>query len=85
MTEAKAIVRTAVGLHARPAAAFVQEAIKHKCKVQIESMGRKADGKSILQILGLGVKCGQEITVRAEGAGEAEAVSALVNLAETMV
>ncbi len=46
-------------------------------------MGRKADGKSILQVLGLGVKCNQEIIIRADGAGEAEAVAALVNLVKT--
>ena len=80
MIEERVTVKASVGLHARPAAAFVQEALKHKCKIQVESVGRKADGKSILQVLGLGVKCNQEIIVRAEGAGEAEAVTALVNL-----
>lgn len=83
MTEERVVVKASVGLHARPAASFVQEALKHKCKVQVESMGRKADGKSILQVLGLGVKCNQEIIIRADGAGEAEAVAALVNLVKT--
>jgi phosphocarrier protein len=83
VTEDRVVVKASVGLHARPAAAFVQEALKHKCKIQVESLGRKADGKSILQVLGLGVKANQEIIVRADGAGEAEAVAALVNLVKT--
>lgn len=80
MTESTVALNSRVGLHARPAAVFVQEGLKHKCKIQVESQGRKADGKSIVQILALGVKCGQVITIRAEGPGEEEAVAALVNV-----
>lgn len=83
MTEETVVMKPSVGLHARPAAAFVQEALKHKCRVQVESMGHAVDGKSILQVLGLGVKQNQEITVRADGDGEAEAVAALVNIINT--
>lgn len=83
MTEERVVVKSSVGLHARPASAFVREALKHNCKIQVEAMGRKVDGKSILQILSLGVKRNQEITIRADGAGEVEAVSALVNLVRT--
>lgn len=85
MMEGKVTVKAAVGLHARPAAAFVQEAMKHKCRIQVESLGKKTDGKSILQVLALGVKCGQEIIVRAEGDGEAQAVDALVSLVNSAV
>ena len=80
MTEEKVVVKSPVGLHARPAASFVQEAMKHKCGIQIESAGKKADGKSILQVLALGVKFGQKITVSADGPGEEEAVASLVKL-----
>ncbi|HHW26407.1 MAG TPA: HPr family phosphocarrier protein [Firmicutes bacterium] len=80
MTEAKVVVKSQVGLHARPAAMFVQEAIKHKCSIKVESAGKKADGKSILQVLSLGVKCGQEITLYADGPGEEEAIASLVKL-----
>lgn len=80
--EAKAVVKNKVGLHARPAAMFVQEAMKHKCRIIVESQGKKADAKSILQVLSLGVKCGQEVTVRAEGEGEQNAVQSLLALLE---
>jgi len=73
-------VRQKVGLHARPAAMFVQQAMKHKCRITIESSGRKADAKSILQVLALGVKCGQDVTIIAEGPEEDVALERLVTL-----
>lgn len=82
MKEARVTVRSKVGLHARPAAMFVQEALKFKCKVTIESGDKTADGKSILRVLALGVKCGQEIVIRTDGEGEDEALASLVSLIE---
>lgn len=83
MTEVKVKVRSEVGLHARPASAFVQASLKHKSKISVEFNGRKADGKSILQVLALGVKCGQEITIKADGEDEDAAVQALTNVVNT--
>lgn len=80
MVEARVVVRTGVGLHARPAALLVQEAVKHPCRVSIEYGGKRADAKSILQVLALGVKDGEEVVLRAEGEGESEALAALVHL-----
>ncbi len=80
MTEARVTIKARVGLHARPAARLVQEAMKHECRIEVEAGGRKADGKSILQVLALGVQCGEQIAIRAEGAGEAEAVRLLTGV-----
>ena len=80
MVEAKVVVASKVGLHARPAAAFVQEALKHKCSVVLEAGGRKANGKSILEVLALGVKHGQEVILRTDGEGEKEASHNLCRL-----
>lgn len=80
MVEAKAVVASKVGLHARPAARFVQEALKHACAISLESNGKRADGKSILQVLALGVKQGQEVVVRADGEGEEDAAKRLVDV-----
>ena len=80
MVEVKVVVVSKVGLHARPAAAFVQEALKHRCSVTLEAGGRKANGKSILEVLALGVKHGQEVTVRTDGEGEKEASKSLCRL-----
>ena len=80
MVDARVVVRTGVGLHARPAAVLVQQASKHPCRVSIEYAGKRADAKSILQVLALGVKDEEELVIRAEGEGEAEALAVLVDL-----
>lgn len=80
MTEAKVTIKAAVGLHARPAASLVEEAMKHSSRVEVEAGGRKADGKSILQVLALGVQCGHQIVIRAYGTDEAETVKLLTGI-----
>ena len=82
MARATVKVKNQVGLHARPAALFVQEAMKHPCKITIESNGKTADAKSILQVLALGVKCGQEISIVTEGENENTALQKLISLVE---
>lgn len=80
MAEARVTVKTGVGLHARPAAELVREASRHSCRLTVEYGGRTADAKSILQILALGVKDGEELVVRAEGEGEDAAIKAVLAL-----
>jgi Phosphotransferase System HPr (HPr) Family len=46
------------GLHARPAALFVQEASKYKCDIKVEKDGKQVNAKSIMGILSLGVSQG---------------------------
>jgi phosphocarrier protein len=69
-----------VGLHARPAAKFVQTAKKFKAKIFVEKDGREANAKSILEVLSLGAEYLSVITIKADGEDECEAVKALVDL-----
>lgn len=68
------------GLHARPAAVFVQEANKFDSEIEIEFQGMKVNGKSIIGIMSLGAFYGEDITIVARGRDEEEAVKALENL-----
>lgn len=80
------IVQHKVGLHARPAALFVQTASAYKAAIKIENLTSKtgpANGKSILGILGSGVYQGHEIRITAEGDDENEASDALRDLVES--
>ena len=86
MISKKAIVVNPSGLHARPAAVFVQKAAMFESSVTVRNVttGSDAkDAKSILSMMGLGIKCGNEIEVRAEGADEEQAVSELVTLVKS--
>jgi phosphotransferase system HPr (HPr) family protein len=72
-----------VGLHARPAALFVNTASSFQASVQVRNATTSSDwvdGKSILGVLVLGVEKGHEIDLQIEGPDELEATRALGDL-----
>ena len=75
-------VNNEVGLHARPAANFVQTASKFKSKITVVTDGKEVDAKSIIGILSLGVESGAKIVVKVDGVDEKEAMSAIKSLFE---
>lgn len=85
MGERKARVAAEVGLHARPAATFVQTAMKAPMDITVAraSGGEPINGKSILQIMALDVRKGEEIIIRAEGEGSEEILDELAGIAST--
>jgi len=61
-------VASAVGLHARPATLFVQAAAAAGLPVTVGRPGQKAvDARSILMVMSLGVKGGEQVELAAEG------------------
>lgn len=83
MPEITLTIRNQVGLHARPAALFVQAAKQFTCDIQILHGERKANAKSILGVLTLGANQGALVTVRAEGPDADQALAALEALVES--
>jgi phosphocarrier protein HPr len=69
-----------VALHARPAGAFVRAAASFAATIEIEANGRRANAKSILEILALGADGGTELAISASGDDAAEAVADLARL-----
>lgn len=65
--EKKVIVKTKQGLHARPAAMFVQIANKYDSAVMVRRADEEVNGKSIMGILMLGADHGCEICLVVEG------------------
>ena len=65
--ETTALVPEGVGLHARPAALFVQKAGGFSSTIRLTCGERSADGKSILGVLQLGASAGSQVTIQAEG------------------
>ena len=76
------VVNNKVGLHARPAANFVQTVSKFKSKITVEKDGKEVDAKSIIGVLSLGVEKGTKIIVKVDGEDEQEAMDAVKSLAE---
>jgi phosphocarrier protein HPr len=71
-----------VGLHARPAALFVQTAKQFNCDIEVTHGEREANAKSILGVLALGAERGAVVTIRAEGEDAEQALAALAALVE---
>lgn len=82
MQEISVIVHNQVGLHARPAALFVQIAMAHQSKITVVKGEKTGNAKSILSILALGVNQDDRITIQADGPDEGEALEKLAKLVE---
>ncbi|GCE23413.1 HPr family phosphocarrier protein [Dictyobacter kobayashii] len=76
-----AIVSNKTGLHARPAAMFVNLAKRFKADIRVRNGERVGDGKRLLSLLQLGVEHGMQIRVSAQGA---DARTALQSLQEAL-
>ena len=80
--EKKFIIRNKLGLHARPAALFVQLANRFKCEVEVVKGHERVNGKSIMGIMTLAAGNGAPITVRTTGEDALEALTEIAGLIE---
>ena len=81
MPERRVVIGSKVGLHARPAAMFVQAAAKQPVKVTIaKTGGDPVDARSILSVLALDARGGDEVVLVAEGDGADQALDELAAL-----
>lgn len=81
MAERTVTIASSVGLHARPAALFVQAASESGLDIEIGRQGEDpVDATSILGVMALGAKHGEEVVLTADGDGADEALDALVDL-----
>ena len=71
-----------LGLHARPAAAFVRIAGRHACQILVKKDDLEVNGKSIMGMMMLAAEAGSELVIRAEGEGAEQAVLDLVALVQ---
>ena len=84
MVSKELIVNNGTGLHARPATLLVKKASSFKSDVSIEFNGKKANVKSLIGVLSLGVTKGANITVTASGDDETLAAEEIAKLIETL-
>jgi phosphocarrier protein len=67
-------INNSAGLHARPAAMLVKMASLFPCEISLVKGGRKANAKSILSLMSLGLGAKSQVTVITSGEMEAEAL-----------
>ena len=84
MVSKEVVVNNGTGLHARPATLLVKKASAFKSDVSIEFNGKKANVKSLIGVLSLGVTKGAAITVSATGDDEALACEEIAKLIESI-
>ncbi|MDX2933445.1 HPr family phosphocarrier protein [Streptomyces ipomoeae] len=67
MPERRVTIGSASGLHARPAAVFTQAAAACAAQVRISKGGRVVDAASILGVMSLVARQGDEVLLSVEG------------------
>lgn len=82
MIERRVQVKLKLGLQARQAALFVQEANRFSADIFLEKDEKKVNAKSIMGVMSLAVAKGTEVTLSSEGNDAEQAVTALATIIE---
>ncbi|TQI68500.1 HPr family phosphocarrier protein [Clostridium sp. KNHs216] len=78
MKEFTYTIKDQLGIHARPAGMLVKEAKKFGSAITIRGKnGKSSDVSKILNLMAMGIKHGDVITVQADGKDEEAAISAM--------
>jgi multiphosphoryl transfer protein len=72
------IITLRQGLHARPAALLARRAKSFGAQISLAAHGRIANARSVVGIMALGVRHGDEVILRAEGSEAAQALEAML-------
>lgn len=80
MLNKKLTINNKLGLHARAAAKFVNEAMRYGSEITVLHETQKANGKSIMDMMLLAAHKGTEVELIVKGEDEQEAIAALETL-----
>ncbi len=83
MVSQKITITNPQGLHMRPAGVFAKGVAKFDSNVNIVFNGKTTNGKSLLNIIGACIKCGNEIEIQCNGPDEEEALKTAIELIES--
>ncbi len=78
MPDRRLTILDPAGLHARPAARFVQVASRFTSRIVVRHADREADAKSLIALLGLTIRPSSEISLVADGSDADAALAALI-------
>ena len=80
MIKTELTIQNKLGLHARPAAMFVQEAAKFESSIMVSKDGTEVNGKSVMGMMMLAAEHGSSLCLVIKGKDEAAALEALKRL-----
>lgn len=70
-------IQEPVGIHARPAGLLTKEAKKYKSTITVHKDDKQVNVLKLMALMGMGIKCGDTITVQIEGEDEETAAPAM--------
>ena len=70
-------VKEPLGIHARPAGMLTKEAKNYKSTILLKKGDKEVNVLKLMALMGLGVKCGDEVVVTIEGEDEATCAPAI--------
>ena len=82
MVSQKATINNLTGLHIRPAGLLCETAVQFRSKISFRYKDTTGNAKSVLSVLGAGIKRGDEIELICDGIDENEALAAMVKVIE---
>lgn len=78
-------IKDAIGIHARPAGLIVKKTKEFESVFTMTKDGKSADLRKLMALMSLGVKCGDTVTVTAEGIDEDIAAAAMEQFFEETI
>jgi phosphocarrier protein len=83
MYTAEVTIKNKLGIHARPASVIVKKASEFNAEIFMIKEGVRANLKSIIGVLSLGVKSGDLVIVESTGSDAQAALAAMIELADS--
>ena len=83
MVEIPAIVRNTAGIHCRPSAVIIKEAMNYPGIIRVTANSRESDLRSVMSLLALGLHQGATLTIQVSGPNEETFCRKLVALFQT--
>ena len=71
------VIKDKIGIHARPAGLLAKEAKNFKSEIIIEKDGKYVNVQRLMQVMGMGIKCGDTVNVKINGIDEEDAARAM--------
>lgn len=70
MKEFQYTIKDSIGIHARPAGMLAKKAKEYSSEIIIHSGEKSVDARKLMMLMGMGIKCGDSITVTVSGSDE---------------
>jgi phosphotransferase system HPr (HPr) family protein len=80
---AEVMIANPLGFHVRPVQRFATMALMFKCDIEVHMRNRTVPGKSIINLVSLGGRCGDVMRIMARGEDAGQCIGVLTFLADS--